>query len=302
VAEADESDGSFLALAPEIAVVTNVDREHLDHFGSYAALHEAFRSFAGRTRRLVVLCSVDGGARALAEGLPAEVVMYGTDPGAAWSARRFRLEGPVTRFEVMRSGRLLGDVTLPLVGGHYALNAVAALAVAEAAGIEPEKAIHLLPSFGGVERRFTIRGEAGGVVVADDYGHHPAEIRATLGAAKEAFGRRLLVAFQPHRYTRTRDLIDDFAAAFELADELIVTPIYGAGEDPIPGVDSGLLARAIAHRRNVVHLPRLDDVIPWILAASRPGDLVLLQGAGDINRLGPRLLGLFKRNSEKGAE
>ncbi len=294
VAEADESDGSFLRLAPVVAVVTNIDPEHLDHYGSYEALEEAFVSFANRVPfwGLSVLCLDHPGVQAIVPRMTRRTTTYGFASQADLVASNLRSEAPGTRFEVRRRGERLGEVRLRLPGRHNVLNALATVAVAEEQGVPFATTADALGAFLGIERRFEDKGSAAGVRVVDDYGHHPAEIRATLASARESHEGRIVVAFQPHRYTRTRDLWADFVTAFNDADVLVLTDIYSAGETKIPGVEAAPLVDAIrAHGHHDVRFAaNLDDVVAELEAAAREGDLVLTLGAGSISQVGDRVL------------
>jgi UDP-N-acetylmuramate--alanine ligase len=294
VAEADESDGSFLRLAPVIAVVTNVDPEHLDHYGSFEALQDAFASFANSIPfwGLAVLCLDHPGVQSILPRTTRRTTTYGFASQADLSAARVRPERGGTRFEVRQRGAALGTLRLPLPGRHNVQNALATLAVALELEVPFETAAAALESFGGIERRFETKGVAAGVRVVDDYGHHPAEIRATLAAAREVHAGRIVVAFQPHRYTRTRDLWDEFVRAFNDAGVLVLTEIYAAGEEKIPGVEAAPLAEALrAHGHRDVRFARdLDGVLASLLELVTPGDLVITLGAGSISTLGGRLL------------
>jgi UDP-N-acetylmuramate--alanine ligase len=294
VAEADESDGSFLHLAPVIALITNIDPEHLDHYGSEAALHEAFASFANRVPfwGCAIVCLDHPGVQAVLPALTRRITTYGTSPQADWVASELRAEGFGVRFEVTHRGRALGPLSVPLVGDHNALNTLAAVAVADELEVPFEVVAEALGSFGGVERRFETKGRERGVTVVDDYGHHPVEVRATLGAARGVHTGRIVAVFQPHRYTRTRDLFDDFARAFHDADVLVLTEIYAAGEDKLPGVDAASLATAVraAGHRDVRFIAELEEIPDALVPELREGDLVLTLGAGNVASLGPRLL------------
>jgi UDP-N-acetylmuramate--alanine ligase len=298
VAEADESDGSFLMLSPIIAVVTNIDPEHLDHFGDMEKVRAAYLQFIHRVPfyGLAVLCIDNVNVRAMLPHVNKRFVTYGTSPDADWQARELRVEELETVFEVWRGDERLGVVRLRMPGRHHALNALAAIAVADDLGIPWRLAAHALEEFGGIHRRFEVRGEERGILVVDDYGHHPEEIRATLRAAREGFARRLLVAFQPHRYSRTRDLFDDFLGAFDDADLLLLTEIYPAGETPVAGVTGEALYQALKRRghldlRWVAGRERLADTLVELV---RPGDLVLVLGAGDISRTADELLAMLR--------
>jgi len=298
VAEADESDGSFLRLAPVIAVVTNIDPEHLDHYGSYEALKDAFAAFANRVPfwGAAVLCLDHPGVQAIVPRMSRRTLTYGTASQADLVATEIAVEGLAMRFSVRQRGALLGPARVRLTGQHNVRNALAALSVALELGVPFAQAADALDSFGGIERRFQIKGDAVGVRVVDDYGHHPAEVRATLAAARAVHEGRIVVAFQPHRYTRTRDLWDDFARSFNDADVLIVSEIYGAGEDKIPGVDAaGLVAALRAHgHHDAEFVADLDEVLARLRARVRPGDLVLTLGAGSVSSLSDRLLAALR--------
>jgi len=294
VAEADESDGSFLRLTPIIAVVTNIDREHLDHYGSYEALQEAFASFANRIPfwGLSVLCSDHPGVQAIIPQMTRRKVTYGFSPQADLVANAVEVDGTGMRFAVRERGSELGDVRIRLPGRHNVLNALATIAVTRELDVPFADAATAMEAFLGIERRFEFKGEVAGISVFDDYGHHPAEIRATLAAARAFHRGRVVIAFQPHRYSRTQDLWEDFVTAFNDADFLVMTEIYAAGEDKIPGIESAPLVEAIcAHgHRNAHFIGDLDAVVERLLAELEPGDLVLTLGAGSIATLGNRLV------------
>src|SRR5438128_378345 len=261
VVEADESDGSFLRLSPAIAVITNVDAEHLDYYGTVAALQQAFVDFADRVPfyGLAVLCSDHPVVQHLIPRIGKRHTTYGVSPQAEWRADDIQ-HGPFqSRFLVSYRGQPLGEVTLRMVGAHNVLNPLACRPVAHELGIPFAQTAEALGSFQGVQRRFTVRGEVRGVTVVDDYGHHPAEIKATLAGARASFPhRRIVCAFQPHRYSRTRDLLGDFATAFNDADSLVLTEIYAAGEDPIPGITGAKLHEAVkaSVQRNATSVQR----------------------------------------------
>jgi UDP-N-acetylmuramate--alanine ligase len=294
VAEADESDGSFLRLAPAIAVVTNIDPEHLDHYGSYEAVQEAFADFANRVPfwGVAIVCLDHPGVQAIVPRLLRRVTSYGFSSQADLVAAAIERDAEGQRFRVLRQGVELGPARIRLPGRHNVANALAALAVALELEIPFATASSALESFFGIERRFEEVGRAGGVRVVDDYGHHPAEVRATLAAAREVHAGRIVVVFQPHRYTRTRDCFEDFATAFNDADLLVVTEIYSAGEPKLPGVEGRLLGDAIrAHgHRDVRFVADLEGVCEALAPELRPGDLVVTLGAGNVQALGPQLL------------
>jgi UDP-N-acetylmuramate--alanine ligase len=288
VAEADESDGSFLRLLPTLVVITNVDAEHLDHYGTVDSLHAAFVDFANRIpfHGSAIVCLDDGGARSLLPRITRRTLTYGLSVEAELTAEGIAIEGIGARFRVRLSGETLGEVRIRMPGTHNVQNALAAIAV----GIEfevPWNAIaEGLDEFSGVERRFEARGERGGVLFIDDYAHHPSEIRATLRAARSVLDRRLVVVFQPHRYTRTRDLLEEFARAFGDADVVILTEIYPAGEAKLPGVDGRALADALRSVGNRVpeFVAELSELPAALESRVQPGDAVFFLGAGDVNR------------------
>jgi UDP-N-acetylmuramate--alanine ligase len=299
VAEADESDGSFLKLSPSIVAVTNIDKEHLDHYGTMERLEGSFLEFVNRVPfyGLAVLCADDARIRAL---LPRVVKRYQTyglreqpgGPAPDFRAGDIQLNQWESEFRAYHRDRNLGPFRIAIPGIHNVSNALVAIAI----GLELEVPVDLirkgLASFAGVERRFQLRGEKGGVMVVDDYGHHPSEIKATLAAAKQGWKRRLVVLFQPHRYTRTRDLMEEFAQAFGQSDLLFVTDIYPAGEAAIPGVTGETLAAAIraAGHPAVRWVERKERLPEQARAEIQPGDVVITLGAGDIWKAGPALL------------
>ncbi|HRI09658.1 MAG TPA: UDP-N-acetylmuramate--L-alanine ligase [Nannocystaceae bacterium] len=304
VAEADESDGSFLLLSPLCAVITNIDDEHLDHYGSTGRLLDAFVGFADRVPfyGLSVVCADDPNVAAILPRLHKRHVTYGFGAGVDYRAHDLRHDGPATHFQVRAHGEERGHFAIHMPGVHNVLNALATLAIADFLEVDGEVTRRALAGFHGVQRRFTVRAELpgprGGVMVVDDYGHHPTEIRATLAGARVAYPeRRLVAAFQPHRYTRTRDHMEAFAAAFDNADLVVLTDIYAAGEPPIPGVDLTRLhelTRARRPERPVLCVPELARLAPALADLARPGDLIITLGAGSITKVSfelPALLG-----------
>jgi UDP-N-acetylmuramate--alanine ligase len=300
VAEADESDGSFLHLTPVIAVITNIDAEHLDHYGTHDKVKDAFADFASRVPfyGLVVACLDHPHVQAILPRIEKRLVTYGLSAQADYRAKNPVVEGLATRFTLVRRGKNAGELTVRMPGIHNVLNALAVIAVADELEIPDEVTRRALSGFSGVQRRFTIVGEhvlaAGGapVTVVDDYGHHPAEVQATLEAAQRAYGRRLVVAFQPHRYTRTVHTWEELTRAFNRADVLLLADVYAAGEKPIEGATSERLAEAIrAHgHRDVTWIGPRAGAAQAIEARLLPGDVVITLGAGDITRVGPDLL------------
>ncbi|MFN0063209.1 MAG: UDP-N-acetylmuramate--L-alanine ligase [Myxococcaceae bacterium] len=299
VVEADESDGSFLKLHPSLAVVTNIDPEHLDHYGDIERLRAAFVEFCNRVPfyGLNVLCLDHPNVQALLPHLEKRYVTYGLAHTADYRLEGVVLEGYLTRFRAFRGEQPLGDFAVRMVGAHNALNALAVIAVAEELDVPLEVVRTALAEFQGIQRRFTVCGESRGITVVDDYGHHPEEVKATLAGARKAFGRRLVVVFQPHRYTRTRDLMAEFATAFNDADVLVLLGIYAAGEEPISGVTGKVLANAIsAHgHKDVSLVEKRSDVVAALLPRLKAGDLVLTLGAGDVTHVGPELLDALRR-------
>jgi UDP-N-acetylmuramate--alanine ligase len=294
VVEADESDGSFLHLTPSIAVVTNIDPEHLDHWKTSEALRKGFLDFVNSVPfyGLAVLCIDHPTVQSLLPEVEKRFVTYGESPRADYRATRIEVSGHSVRFDAYRRAESLGRFEVGMVGRHNALNALAVLALGREMDIPIPTIRQAFGGFQGVQRRFTVRGEARGVTVVDDYGHHPAEVKATLRGAREAFGRRIVCLFQPHRYTRTRDLKDDFARAFGDADVLFLTEIYSAGEEPIPEATAESLADAIraSGHKDVTLVRERSKLAEAALARLQAGDIVITLGAGDITAVGPELL------------
>jgi UDP-N-acetylmuramate--alanine ligase len=295
VAEADESDGSFLKLSPTIAVVTTVDAEHLDHYADLDAIRAAFLTFVNKVPfyGAAVLCLDQPNIQQMIPGVDKRVITYGLESSADLTARRLEFTGTTSRFEVVQSGRVLGAVALEAPGRHNVLNALAAIAVGLDLELPFDVIAGALAGFHGVQRRFQIRGEVRGVLVVDDYGHHPAEIRATLAAAKAGYDRRVITVFQPHRYSRTQHLRQEFLTAFYQSDVLVIMDIYAAGEAPIPGVHARDLAEGIAaHGHRDVRYMNGDRaaIVDFLCESTRSGDLVLTLGAGDVGALGAEVL------------
>ncbi|HEY2735830.1 MAG TPA: UDP-N-acetylmuramate--L-alanine ligase [Polyangiales bacterium] len=294
VAEADESDGSFLHLSPVVSVVTNIDPEHLDHYGSLAALKEAFVQFANKVPfyGLVVACLDHPEVQSILPRIEKRTLTYGLSAQADYSAKQLRSAGLSSRFTLVQRGQRDDEFEVSMPGVHNVQNALAVIAVADELGVTRDVTKRALATFAGVQRRFTVRGEARGITVIDDYGHHPAEVRLTLEAAQRAYGRRVVVAFQPHRYSRTHLLFDELARAFNGADLLFLTDVYAAGESPIDGADSAHLARAVtAHgHRDVTYVPDRSDLSAAMLPRLAAGDVVITLGAGNITQTGPELL------------
>jgi UDP-N-acetylmuramate--alanine ligase len=295
VAEADESDRSFLKLPPVLAVVTNLDREHMDTYADMADVEGAFVQFMDKVPfyGAVTACADDAMLRAVLPRVTRRVYTYGESADADFRLVMLAAKPEChAQFEVVTRGVTLGPFELHVPGRHNVLNATAAVAVGLQLGIEPEQIAAGLATFRGVNRRFQTVGVVNGVTVVDDYGHHPTEIRATLQAAKECGHSRVLVLFQPHRFTRTRDLMADFAGAFGDADALVVLDIYAASEQPIVGVSGESLAVAIRQQRggDVSYASSLTEGVERLAAEARPGDMILTLGAGSISQAGPMLV------------
>jgi UDP-N-acetylmuramate--alanine ligase len=299
VAEADESDRSFLKLSPILAVVTNIDREHMDCYRDMDDIERTFVEFMDRVPfyGMVVACNDNEPLRALLPRVQRRTVTYGTREDSDFCIRSSEVvpalaQRPMTRFHVDYRGRALGEFHLHVPGAHNVLNATAAIAAGIGLDVQVEDIRSALADFRGVDRRFQLRGQAGGASVIDDYGHHPTEIRATLAAARQCGFGRIHVIFQPHRYSRTQALMDEFAAAFTDADSLFLLDIYPASEPPIPGVTAQALATRIAEQGNrlVIYAASFADAVNAAVAAARPGDMILTLGAGSVSQLGPQVL------------
>jgi UDP-N-acetylmuramate--alanine ligase len=295
VAEADESDRSFLKLTPTVAVVTNIDREHLDTYRDLADVQEAFLGFVNKVPfyGAAVLCLDDAPVQDILPRVERRIVTYGLSPQASVSARDVQLDPSGARYTACAGDATLGTITLAVAGAHNVVNSLAAVAVGLDLGVPFDPIREGLRSFAGVDRRFQARGEAGGVLVIDDYGHHPTEVRATLQTLRAHAGaRRTVVLFQPHRYTRTQALWEDFGRAFHLADVLLLTDIYPAGEEPIAGVSAETLAQAITEKghRNVAYAGDLKSASARLAEEARDGDVVLTLGAGSVWTAGEELL------------
>lgn len=285
VAEADESDGSFLKLNPFIAVVTNIENDHLDYYKNMENMKTAFKRFVGNIKDggFAVLGIDNANVRNIIKDIDREYYTYGINSAADYMPKNIIMDGLNTFFDVYFREKLLGKVELRVPGMHNISNATAAVAVADRLGLNFEEIAGALKTFRGVQRRFQIIGDENNIKVIDDYGHHPTEIKATLKAAKLCNPRKIYAIFQPHRYTRTKILADEFGKAFFDADEVIVTRIYSAGENPIPGVSSELIFDAI--KRNGIPVTYVDekrDIPGMIINKLLPGDFVLTIGAGDI--------------------
>jgi UDP-N-acetylmuramate--alanine ligase len=295
VAEADESDGSFLKLSPTLAIITNIDNDHLDYYGTFDRLGDAFVEYAGRVPfyGCVIACHDDPHVRAHLGRISRRVLTYGTEPGARFQAVHMKTGAQPFSFEVLEGGKNLGEIQLQVPGSHNARNALAAVVAGLELGIPFAQIAQGLAGFEGVGRRLEWKGEREGVTVIDDYGHHPTEIRATLAALKDRFPeQRLAVLFQPHRYTRTQALWNDFARAFEKADRVWVMDIYAAGEEAIPGVTTDLIVKAMQGvHPNASAAPRPVSA-DALMKELRAGDVFLTLGAGDVWKIGEQILNM----------
>jgi UDP-N-acetylmuramate--alanine ligase len=302
VAEADESDGTFLTLTPTIAVITNIDPEHLDYYEGIEHLKKTFGEFINKVPFYgsSILCLDHPNVRALIPTVQKRYITYGLDQETNVCGKGIRPRGWGIEFEAWWQDRSLGKVRLNMPGVHNVYNALAAIAV----GMELEIAFstikEALEGFTGVGRRFELKGETGGIAIIDDYAHHPEEIKVTVAAAKGLGERRIIALFQPHRYTRTRDLFEEFLSAFTGADALFITDIYPAGEDPIPGVTAEALCRAIEHRggTEVRYVPDREHLVDEVLPILRPGDIVMTLGAGNIWETSEAIVEALRKGAE----
>ncbi|HXI09873.1 MAG TPA: UDP-N-acetylmuramate--L-alanine ligase [Thermodesulfobacteriota bacterium] len=299
VAEADESDGSFLKLSPTIAVVTNIDREHMDHYSGMEEVKGAFLNFMNKVPfyGCAVICLDHPVIQGMVPGITRRFISFGLSSQADVHARDIRHDGMKTSFELWYYRTKAGEITLNMPGVHNVYNALAAAAVARELDIDFSHIKAGLESFTGVERRFHVRGEGNGITVVDDYGHHPVEIKAVLRAAKRGWDRRTVVVFQPHRYSRTKDLQEEFLSSFNDADKLILTEIYAAGEDKIEGVSGEALYNGIKGfgHKDVSYVPETAKIPEFLERVTAPGDMVITLGAGDVWKAGVRFVELLKK-------
>jgi UDP-N-acetylmuramate--alanine ligase len=290
VAEADESDGSFLKMKPTIAVVTNIDREHLDHYSDLTAIQDTFVRFLSRVPfyGAAVVCMDDPNVRAILPRVDRKLITYGLSSDAQVMATDVEVSGFSSSYVAHAEGEKLGTIKLPFPGRHWVYNSLAAVAVGLELDVPFKTIARALAGFGGVDRRMQQRGEAHGARVLDDYGHHPTEIEATLAAIREGYGSRTIAVFQPHRYSRSQALLEEFGSAFALADKVMVTDIYPAGEKPIPGLDGSTVADALVRHGHpdVTYQPKLADVPALLREWAQEGDIILTLGAGDVWRAG----------------
>jgi UDP-N-acetylmuramate--alanine ligase len=297
VAEADESDGSFLKLSPTIAVVTNIDREHLDHYAGLPEIQSAFISFINKVPFYgsAILCHDNANIQAVIPRIERRILTYGTDDRADLWASQIKHHDFGVSYQAQLHSERLGAIHLRIPGQHSALNSLAAVAVGLELDIPFAAIVEALEEFQNADRRFQIKGEARNILVVDDYGHHPTEIIATLSAARHSSNRRIMAVFQPHRFTRTQALKEEFAVAFSQADDVVVVPIYPAGEDPIPGVTGEMLAGLIKDLGHcqAVYAADFGAAATVLREKLQPGDMLITLGAGDVWKIGEQLLAEF---------
>ncbi|WP_366924820.1 UDP-N-acetylmuramate--L-alanine ligase [Metallumcola ferriviriculae] len=283
VAEADESDGSFLKLYPHVAIVTNVEDDHMDYYQSLENIQTAFKQFVSKVPEdgLVVLCTDDLFLRRMAREVKVPLLTYGTNEYADFTARNIEVNGGTTA-DIWYGDSCLGKLNLAVPGRHNLLNALAGIAVAFQLGLSFEQIANSLSNFKGVGRRFQTIGRGGGIWVVDDYAHHPTEIKATVNAAKDTDVQRIIAVFQPHRYTRTKQLYREFGQAFQQADLVILDDVYSAGEGPVEGVSSKLIYQELSHRQQAEMVSGKENIVSLLEKTVRPGDLILTLGAGDV--------------------
>lgn len=294
VAEADESDGSFLKLSPTIAVITNIDREHLDFYAGITEIKDAFLKFANIVPfyGCTVICSDNIHAKEIIPLIKRRVITYGIESPADYSAGDIKFLKRKTSYNLTYKGTVLGKIELTVPGMFNVYNSLAATAVARELGLDLVTIRKGLQSFSGVQRRLEIKGRAGGITVVDDYGHHPTEIRETLAAMRQIWKDRLIVVFQPHRFTRTKALFDEFTKAFRNADILIVNDIYPASEEPIAGINSAALCEAIRQtgQSHVKYISQAESTVKYLLKTAKAKDIVVTLGAGSIYKIGENFL------------
>lgn len=299
VSEADESDGSFLKLHPHIAVVTNVENDHMDHYGTMDNIRKAFRQFIENVDKetgYAVLCFESENIRNIAKNIDRKYISYAIDQPADYKAAAIKAHNTGISFDVMHEGKNLGHVDLNIPGRHNVLDAMACIVTGLSIGLTVPQMAEGFKLFHGAKRRFQTKGRAKGVWVVDDYGHHPTEIAATLKAAKQTSPKRLICAFQPHRYSRTQLLHKEFGRAFQDVDLLVLTDIYAAGEAPIPGVSTQLIIDEIERQtgQKAIYIPQREDIAAYLAGIAEEGDLIMTMGAGDIYKTGEELLGMLK--------
>lgn len=294
VAEADESDGSFLKLNPHLAVVTNIEDDHMDHYGTMENILKAFQEFMAKIPDdgLLILCADDDNVRQLLPLCNKPYITYGLQPGARYTARNVGNRGLFTYADIYDGENLLGRLSLNVPGRHNLSNALAAVVTGISIGLEFTEIAMALEEFRGVKRRFQLIGEVKNIQVVDDYAHHPTELRATLNAARQTDAKRVVAVFQPHRYSRTKQLYEEFGKSFAEADVIVINEVYAAGEAPIPGINADLIIKAIEETegRPVHYCATLDQTTAYLEEITKPGDLVLTLGAGNIWNVGVELV------------
>lgn len=300
VVEADESDGSFVFLDPFVSVVMNMEPDHLDHYASFEDIKDIFKTFMSSTHEdgAIVICGDDDDLVEIAGKIEGKkIVTFGKRESCDYYYKIVARAGVGSEFELYHEGRCLATSSVVVPGEHMVSNATAALTVAAVLGFDIRAAAKGLRSFSGVRRRFDLVGEVNDITVVDDYGHHPTEIAATLSAAAGLGFNRVVVAFQPHRYTRVQTLVDDFGKAFTEADKTVILDVYSAGEEPIPGVSGRSIVESILERyprAQVAFIPHRDEIAPYLKAIALPGDIVLTMGAGDVTTIGPELVDVLR--------
>ena len=299
VAEADESDGSFLKFLPFIPVITNIEDDHLDHYGTEEKIYQAFKEYLSHMKEggTAVLCLDNAKVRRLSEETERNFITYGLSEDCDYYAKDICYSVEGTDYDVYHKGKKLASVHLIVPGRHNVLNSLGAFAAAVLMGISPEKIVSALAKFSGAKRRFETKGKENGIWVVDDYAHHPTEITATLQAAKETGAKRIVCVFQPHRYSRTKLLYEEFCKCFGNCDKLILTHIYSAGEDPIPGVSGKNLAESIkiTTGKDVTYIDSFARLEEYLFKNCQAGDLVITMGAGDVFRIGEELVREFRQ-------
>lgn len=298
VSEADESDGTFLKYHPYIGIVTNIENDHMDHYGTMENIIKAFRQFLNQVRDdgWAVVCSDNDHIRDILPEVQCKVVTYGMNQSADYMAANVQTTASETTFEVVHKGEKLGQVRLNVPGMHNVLNAMACVVTGITLGLSVDQMAEGLTVFNGAKRRFQTKGKVNDIWVVDDYAHHPTEIATTIKAARQTQPKRLVCAFQPHRYSRTQLLQKEYGSCFAGADLLVLTDVYSAGEDPIPGIDGELLVQEVARQtgQNTVYIKDKKEIAQYLKSIAQPGDLIMTMGAGDIVKCGEELVELLK--------
>ncbi len=299
VSEADESDGTFLKYYPYIGIVTNVEDDHLDHYGTVENIIKAFTQFLSQVREdgFAVVCFDNENIRNIVKNVKTKCISYAIDHEADYQAANIQTSTDATTFDVIHKGENLGQVKLNVPGRHNVLNAMAAVVAGVEMGLTVPQMAEGLTMFHGAKRRFQTKGKVDGIWVVDDYAHHPTEIATTLKAARQTQPKRLICAFQPHRYSRTQLLQKEYGSCFQGADVLVLTDVYAAGEDPIPGIDGELLVKEVAQQtgQQAVYIQDKKDIAAYLKSIAKPGDLIITMGAGDIVKCGEELVELLQR-------